>query len=142
MLVFEEVHKYVPNSDLLKFRSSKKSIKRIVKEGRKYGVALFLGSQRPSELSETIFSQCNNFIVMRLTNPNDQTYVKKLWPDTLGNLIDKLPSLSADEALLIGEYSVIPSLVQIDPCELPPSSNDIPYWRLWKKEWKELDIKT
>jgi uncharacterized protein len=140
LLVFEEAHKYVPNSDLLKFRSSKKSIERIAKEGRKYGVTLLLSSQRPSELSETIFSQCNNFIAMRLTNPNDQTYVKKLLPDTLGNLIDKLPSLKAGEALLIGESVVIPSLVQIDPCELPPSSNDIPYWKLWKMEWKELDI--
>jgi uncharacterized protein len=140
LLVFEEAHKYVPNSDLLKFRSSKKSIERIAKEGRKYGVTLLLASQRPSELSETIFSQCNNFIAMRLTNPNDQNYVKKLLPDTLGNLIEKLPTLKAGEALLIGESVVIPSLVQIDPCELPPSSNDIPYWKLWKKEWKELDI--
>ncbi|MBO1514083.1 anti-phage-associated helicase HerA [Metabacillus bambusae] len=140
LLVFEEAHKYVPNSDLLKFRSSKKSIERIAKEGRKYGVTLLFASQRPSELSETIFSQCNNFIAMRLTNPNDQTFVKKLLPDTLGNLIDKLPSLKAGEALLIGESVVIPSLVQIDPCEFPPSSNDIPYWKLWKMEWKELDI--
>jgi uncharacterized protein len=140
LLVFEEAHKYVPNSDLLKFRSSKKSIERIAKEGRKYGVTLLLASQRPSELSETIFSQCNNFIAMRLTNPNDQNYVKKLLPDTLGNLIDKLPTLKAGEALLIGESVVIPSLVQIDPCELPPSSNDIPFWKLWKKEWKDLDI--
>lgn len=140
LLVFEEAHKYVPNSDLLKFRSSKKSIERIAKEGRKYGITLLLASQRPSELSETIFSQCNNYIAMRLTNPNDQTYVKKLLPDTLGNLIDKLPSLKAGEALLIGESVVIPSIVQIDPCELPPSSNDIPYWKLWKEEWKKLDI--
>lgn len=140
LLVFEEAHKYVPNSDLSKFRSSKKSIERIAKEGRKYGVTLLLASQRPSELSETIFSQCNNFIAMRLTNPNDQSYVKKLLPDTLGNLIDKLPTLKAGEALLIGESVVIPSLVQIDQCEFPPSSNDIPYWKLWQNEWKLLNI--
>ncbi|MFE7084162.1 anti-phage-associated helicase HerA [Priestia megaterium] len=140
LLVYEEAHKYVPNSDLSKYRSSKKSIERIAKEGRKYGVTLLLASQRPSELSETIFSQCNNFIAMRLTNPNDQSYVKKLLPDTLGNLIEKMPSLKAGEALLIGESVVLPSIVQIDKCDSPPSSNDIPYWELWKEEWKDIDV--
>ena len=140
LLVYEEAHKYVPNSDLSKYRSSKKSIERIAKEGRKYGVTLLLASQRPSELSETIFSQCNNFIAMRLTKPNDQSYVKKLLPDTLGNLIEKMPSLKAGEALLIGESVVLPSIVQIDKCDSPPSSNDIPYWELWKEEWKDIDI--
>ncbi len=140
LLVYEEAHKYVPKSDLVKFRASKISIERIAKEGRKYGVTLLLASQRPSELSETIFSQCNNFIVMRLTNPTDQNYVKRLLPDTLGNLTEKLPSLKAGEALLIGESVVLPSIVTIDKCDLPPSSNDIPYWELWKKEWKEADI--
>ena len=59
----------------------------------------------------------------------------------LGNLNDKLPSLKAGEALLIGEAVILPSIVDIDECDLPPSSNDIPYWELWKKEWKEADIK-
>lgn len=140
LLVYEEAHKYVPNSDLTKYRSAKQSIERIAKEGRKYGVTLLLASQRPSEISETIFSQCNNFIAMRLTNPNDQNYVKKLLPDTLGKLIDKMPTLRAGEALLVGEAIVLPSIVQIDECENPPSSNDIPYWELWKDEWKALDI--
>lgn len=140
LLVYEEAHKYVPKSDLVKFRASKNSIERIAKEGRKYGVTLLLASQRPSELSETIFSQCNNFIAMRLTNPTDQNYVKRLLPDTLGNLTEKLPSLQAGEALLIGESVVLPSIVKIDICDLPPSSNDIPYWELWKNEWKEADI--
>lgn len=140
LLVYEEAHKYVPKSDLVKYRASKKSIERIAKEGRKYGVTLLLSSQRPSEISETIFSQCNNFIAMRLTNPVDQNYVKRLLPDTLGNLTDKLPSLQAGEALLIGESVILPSIVQIDECEIQPSSNDIPYWELWQSEWKEADI--
>lgn len=141
LLVYEEAHKYVPKSELTKYRSSQKAIERIAKEGRKYGITLMLASQRPSEISETIFSQCNNFIVMRLTNPNDQGYVKRLLPDTLGNLIEKLPSLSAGEALLIGEAIVMPSVVQIDECkDNKPSSNDIPYWHLWKEEWKPLDF--
>ena len=140
LLVYEEAHKYVPNSDLVKFRSSKKSIERIAKEGRKYGITLLLASQRPSEISETIFSQCNNFIAMRLTNPVDQGYVKKLLPDTLGSLIDLMPSLKQGEALLVGESITLPSIVQIDKCINEPSSNDIPYWELWKEEWKTMDI--
>lgn len=140
LLVYEEAHKYVPNSDLVKYRASKHSIERIAKEGRKYGISLLLASQRPSEISETIFSQCNNFLAMRLTNPNDQNYVKRLLPDTLGNLIDKMPTLKAGECLLIGESVILPSIVQIDRCNPEPSSNDIPYWKLWKEEWKDLNI--
>ncbi len=140
LLVYEEAHKYVPNSDLVKYRSSKKSIERIAKEGRKYGITLLLASQRPSEISETIFSQCNNFIAMRLTNPVDQGYVKKLLPDTLGTLIDTMPSLKQGEALLVGESIILPSIVQIDRCANEPSSNDIPYWELWKDEWKNMSI--
>lgn len=140
LLVYEEAHKYVPNSDLSKYRSSKVSIERIAKEGRKYGVTLLLASQRPSEISETIFSQCSNFIAMRLTNPADQGYVKKLLPDSLGSLIDKMTSFRQGEALLVGESIILPSIVQIDPCADAPSSNDIPYWQLWKEEWKDMDF--
>ena len=140
LLVYEEAHKYVPTSHLARYRASKNSIERIAKEGRKYGVSLLLASQRPSEISETIFSQCNNFIAMRLTNPNDQNYVKRLLPYTLGNLINKLPTLRAGEGLLIGESIVLPSIIQMEKCKLPPSSNDIPYWELWKEEWKDLDF--
>ena len=140
LLVYEEAHKYVPNSDLAKYKASKQSIERIAKEGRKYGISLLLASQRPSEISETIFSQCNNFIAMRLTNPNDQNYVKKLLPDTFGNLIDKMPSLRVGEGLLIGDAVILPSIIQIDECENKPSSSDIPCFELWKEEWKNLNI--
>lgn len=140
LLVYEEAHKYVPNSDLTKYRASKESIERIAKEGRKYGITLMLASQRPSEISETIFSQCNNFITMRLTNPNDQNYVKRLLPDTMGQLIDKMPTLKSGECLLIGDAVVLPSIVKIQECNPKPSSNDIPYLELWKQEWFDLDI--
>lgn len=140
LLVYEEAHKYVPNSDLAKYRASRQSIERIAKEGRKYGISLLLASQRPSEISETIFSQCSNFMALRLTNPNDQNYVKRLLPDTLGSLVDKMPSLRAGECLLIGDAVTLPSVVQIDKCDLEPSSNDILYFEIWKQQWKNLDI--
>lgn len=140
LLVYEEAHKYVPNNDAAKYRASKESIERIAKEGRKYGVSLMLASQRPSEISETIFSQCNNFLALRLTNPNDQNYVKRLLPDTLGDMIDKMPSLRAGEGILIGDAVILPSIVQIEKCNPAPSSSDIPYYQLWKEEWHNVDI--
>ena len=140
LLLYEEAHIYVPKSDLLKYRSSKLAIERIAKEGRKYGITLGIVSQRPSEISETIFSQCNNFIAMRLTNPEDQNYVKRLLPDTLGNLTETLPILQAGEALLIGESIVLPSLVIIDRCSPEPKSSDIEYFEIWKEQWKNIDF--
>ncbi len=65
-----------------------------------------LASQRPSEISETIFSQCNNFLSLRLTNPADQNYVKRLLPDTLGSIVDKMPVLKAGECLRMETSSI------------------------------------
>ncbi len=140
LLVYEEAHKYVPQSDLAKYRASKHSIERIAKEGRKYGVSLLIASQRPSEVSKTIFAQCNNFIAMRLTNPDDQSYVKKLLPDTLGGLTDNLSVLRTGEAILIGDAIEIPSIVQIDRCKPEPSSSDIPYMEKWSEQWFNVNF--
>lgn len=141
LIVYEEAHKYVPKAGSTKFNASRYAIERIAKEGRKYGVTCVIVSQRPSEISETIFSQCSNFIAMRLTNPEDQNYVRRLLPDTLGPLTESLPILQAGEALLIGDSIVMPSLVKIDQCENMPSSNDIEYLEEWKKEWKDVEFK-
>ena len=140
LLLYEEAHKYAPKEDLARHKPSKKAIERIAKEGRKYGVTLGIVSQRPSEISETIFSQCNNFVSMRLTNPDDQNYVKKLLPDTMGNITDKLPTLRSGEGLLIGDSVIMPSVVKVDKCENKPSSNDIPYLEIWKEKWKDVDF--
>ncbi len=138
LIVYEEAHKYVPKAGSTKFNASRYAIERIAKEGRKYGVTCVIVSQRPSEISETIFSQCSNFIAMRLTNPEDQNYVRRLLPDTLGPLTESLPILQAGEALLIGDSVVMPSLVKIDQCKNTPSSNDIKYLEEWKKQWKDI----
>ena len=135
LLVYEEAHKYVPKIQSAKYNSSRIAIERIAKEGRKYGVTLILLTQRPSEISETIFSQCNNFIAMRLTNPDDQNYVKRLLPDSLGPLTETLPILSSGEAILIGDSLIMPSLVKINECNPEPSSKDINYLQEWKKKW-------
>ncbi|WP_181135322.1 anti-phage-associated helicase HerA [Pantoea ananatis] len=140
LVVYEEAHKYAPKSDLSKYRTSKEAIERIAKEGRKYGVTLLLASQRPSEISETIFSQCNTFISMRLTNPDDQNYVKRLLPDTVGDITNLLPSLKEGEALIMGDSISIPSIVKIEKCTIPPSSIDIKYLDEWRKEWVDSEF--
>lgn len=140
VLVYEEAHKYIPKTWWTKYRSVKESIERIAKEGRKYGVTLGIISQRPSEISETIFSQCNNFIAMRLTNPDDQNYIKRLLPDTLGNMIDILPLLSVWEWLIMGDSINMPSLIKVDQCDMKPNSNDVKYLEIWKEEWKDVDF--
>ena len=66
--------------------------------------------------------------------------MKRLLPDTLGSIVDKMPVLKAGECLLIGDSVILPSIVQIDQCDPKPSSNDIPYLQLWKEEWHSLDI--
>lgn len=140
LLVYEEAHKYAPRSELARYRASLTAIERVAKEGRKYGTSLLIASQRPSEVSETIFSQCSNFLAMRLTNPDDQAYVKRLLPDTLGNLTAGLPALESGEALMIGEASVMPCVVYVLPSDPEPSSNDIPFFELWKREWHPVDF--
>ena len=140
LVVFEEAHKYVPKSDLVKYRASKNAIERIAKEGRKYGVTLGIVSQRPSEISETIFSQCNNFLAMRLTNPDDQNYVKRLLPDALGDLTTTLPTLQSGEGIIIGDSILLPSLVKIDMPKNKPESSDIRYLELWKEKWKSVEF--
>jgi DNA helicase HerA-like ATPase len=139
-LVYEEAHKYVPKTQGAKYSASRMAIERIAKEGRKYAVTLALVTQRPSEISETIFSQCNNFISMRLTNPDDQNYVKRLLPDTLGPLTEALPALESGEAIMIGDAVSMPSLVRIDRTSPEPSSGDIPYLQEWKREWYALEF--
>lgn len=140
LLVYEEAHKYAPRSELARYRASLSAIERIAKEGRKYGTSLLIASQRPSEISETIFAQCSNFLAMRLTNPDDQAYVRRLLPDTLGNLTAGLPALEAGEALLIGDATIMPCIIYVNPCTPEPSSSDIPYFEIWKKLWYSVDF--
>lgn len=138
LLVLEEAHNYIPQSEGAKYNSVKKSIERIAKEGRKYGLSLMIVSQRPSEISETIFSQCNNFVAMRLTNPTDQQYVKRLMPDSVSSITDTLPVLERQEALIIGDSIPIPTIVRIKDLTDKPDSNDINFRTEWKKDWVKI----
>jgi len=138
LVVYEEAHKYVPGSGLSRYRAVSRSVERIAKEGRKYGVALMIVSQRPSEISETVFSQCNSFVVMRLTNPVDQNYVRRLLPDALVGVTDSLPALAKRQALLVGEAVQVPAIIEVGEVTDRPSSQDIDILQEWRKPWLDL----
>lgn len=140
LLVLEEAHNYVPQDEAARFKSVKRSIERIAKEGRKCGISLMVVSQRPSEVSETILSQCGNFVAMRLTNPADQNYIRRLLPDTLGGLAETLPSLPQRCAILTGDSVPVPSIVKILELRHKPNSHDIAFLAEWEKEWLDLDF--
>lgn len=140
MIVCEEAHNYIPKSGGAEYKASKKSIERIAKEGRKYGLSLMVVSQRPSEVSETIFSQCNNFISLRLTNVNDQNYVKALMPENSNAIADILPNLSSGECLIVGDATLIPSVVKLDMPNPEPKSQSIKFQDEWQKEWLDVSF--
>ena len=138
LIVFEEAHTYLSMAG--KSKAARKTVERIAKEGRKYGVSSMIVSQRPAEISETITAQCNNFIAMRLLNPNDQEYVRKLVPDTLSNFIDILPTLQQGEAFIIGDAVAIPTRVNVDMPSPRPASGDIKFFEKWQKRDEETNV--
>ncbi len=140
MIVCEEAHNYIPKVGGSEYNAAKRSIERIAKEGRKYGLSLMVVSQRPSEVSETIFSQCNNFVVLRLTNFNDQNCVKRLLPDNNSSLVEGLPTLSAGEALIVGDATTIPAIIQMDLPNPKPKSDSIDFYTEWNNSWVDIDL--
>lgn len=138
LIVFEEAHTYL--SEISRSFAARKTVERIAKEGRKYGVSCMIVSQRPAEISETITAQCNNFIAMRLLNPNDQNYVRKLVPDALSSLIDVLPTLQQGEAFIIGDAVPVPARFVFDMPSPPPASGDIKFYDKWTKKEAKTDV--
>ena len=138
MLVCEEAHNYIPKNGGAEYAASKHSIERIAKEGRKYGLNLMVVSQRPSEVSETIFSQCNNFIVLKLTNINDQSCIKNLLPDNNSSLVDVLPTLAAGECLVVGDAVPLPAVVKMNMPNPIPNSSNVNVYDEWNKDWIDI----
>jgi Predicted ATPase len=138
MIVCEEAHNYVPQSDNVAYRSSRKSIERISKEGRKYGLSLMVVSQRPSEVSSTIFAQCNNFIALRLTNSDDQDYIRHLIPNNASTITDVLPNLAQGECIVVGDAILMPAIVQMSKPDPEPLSADIKVYTAWQEDWRDI----
>jgi len=139
-LICEEAHAYIPREKGGQFDGTKKMMERIAKEGRKYGVSIGVVSQRPTELSETMLSQCSSFICLRTTNPDDQAYIRGLVPEAEGDLTDILTSLGRGEALVLGEAAPLPTRVQIYRPNPEPKSNDVDYFTGWREGPDDLDV--
>lgn len=138
MIVCEEAHNYIPQRDDASYRSSKKSLERIAKEGRKYGLSLMVVSQRPSEVSETIFAQCNNFMALRLTNNADQNYVRRLFPDNSNGITDILPNLAPGECVIVGDAVLLPAVIQMPLPDPEPHSQSVCVHQEWNELWREI----
>ena len=135
-LVCDEAHIYLPDKDGRNPVEQRaiENFEKIAKEGRKYGVALLVVSQRPSDVSSTILSQCNNVVALRLTNGNDQATVRRLMPESLEGLMDTLPILDIGEALVVGDAVLLPSRIRIHPPKEKPLSATIDFWDEWSKD--------
>jgi len=139
VLVFEEAHNYVPREN---HRQSfaRLAVERVAKEGRKYGVSAIIVSQRPSELSHTVLSQCNNMIVMRLNNPEDQSYVTKVVSDQFADLVKMLPTLKPGEGFVIGDSVAMPMRTLIQLPDTQPNSENIDFFDRWSQQHKSEDL--
>jgi DNA helicase HerA-like ATPase len=140
LLVCEEAHQYIPRDRDVQHEGSRRAMERIAKEGRKYGVGLCVVSQRPTELSETVLSQCSNFICLRTTNPQDQDYIRKLMPEGEQDLADVLTTLRRGEALAVGEAIPLPSRFHLYTPDPAPDSSDAPVAESWRNGPEDLDV--
>lgn len=140
LLICEEAHAYIPRAGVTQFAGSRKSMERIAKEGRKYGVGLAVVSQRPHEVSETVLSQCGTFICLRITNPDDQSYVRSLVPEAERDLVNILSGLGRGEGLILGEAVPLPTRVQFYAPSPKPNSDDVDFYAKWKDGPEDLDV--
>jgi len=140
LLICEEAHAYIPRASESQFAGSRTSMERIAKEGRKYGVGLAVVSQRPHEVSETVLAQCGTFICLRITNPDDQAYVRSLVPESEGDLVSVLAGLGRGEALVLGEAVPLPTRLQFDKPDPTPNSDDVDFYAQWREGPTDLDV--
>jgi hypothetical protein len=133
LLVCEEAHRYVPNRGEAQYEAAQEAIRRIAKEGRKYGVGLLLVSQRPSEVEDTVLSQCNSWVVLRITNDADREHVRSILPDAMAGLTKMLSGLRRREAIFLGQAAVLPSRIMIRELSKDqlPQSRDIEFDEGW-----------
>jgi len=133
LLVCEEAHRYVPNRGEAQYEAAQEAIRRIAKEGRKYGLGLLLVSQRPSEVDATVLSQCNSWIILRITNDADREHVRAILPDSMAGLTKMLSGLRRQEAIFVGQAAILPSRILIRTliAEQLPRSNDIDFNKGW-----------
>ena len=142
LLVCEEAHRYVPSDPTLGFAATTRAIARISKEGRKYGVSLGLVTQRPSELSPSVLTQCGTVFALRMGNEVDQQFVANALPDSSRSMLGALPSLRRQEAVVVGEGVTIPMRIRFDtlPPEQQPRSTSAHFSHVWQTDEADSDL--
>lgn len=128
VIVLEEAQNYIAES---KESIAKTVFERIAREGRKYGLSLIVSSQRPSELSKTVLSQCNSFVIHRLQNPEDQKYVRGLISSVNADLLEQLPIIPQQHAIITGDCVRTPIQVRIDEVNPTPNSHNPEFIKNW-----------
>lgn len=141
VIALEEAQNYIPEKNQKDRDSiSRKVFERIAREGRKYGLSLLVSSQRPSELSKTVLSQCNSFIVHRIQNPDDQTYIRKLVSAANSEILSQLPTLPQQHVIIMGDCVRTPVVARMNTAKPRPNSNDPEFVNNWIKS-KKIDYK-
>lgn len=141
VLVLEEAQNYIREVRGAEEESiSKQVFERIAREGRKFGLGLVIASQRPSELSKTVLSQCNSFLVHRLQNPEDLRYFREIVPGIYDQLLDQLPALAPGSALVLGECVQAPALVEMRPVDPAPRSKNPKFFKSWTSDVAPPDV--
>ncbi|MBD3623805.1 MAG: ATP-binding protein [Rhodobacteraceae bacterium] len=130
-LILEEAHRYISERPSRFAIDAGITFQRIAKEGRKYGAFLIVASQRPSELSKTVLSQCNNFIIHRIQNPDDLSQIKQMTPFISETVLRRLPSLPKQHALIFGSAVKIPTTFRVRDADPTPNSDDTQVRDLW-----------
>lgn len=142
LLVCDEAHRYIPREEGAGLEPTRRSIARIAKEGRKYGVSLCLVTQRPSEIAETILSQCSTLFALRMTNERDQAFVRSTLPESAAGLLNTLPTLRQQESIIIGEGVAHPMRIRfndLDPA-FRPKGKAASFTEAWGEDRKGIDF--
>lgn len=140
-LVCDEAHVYIP-TDFQLTASQRRMVEifeNIAKEGRKFGITLFVASQRPSELNKTIMAQCANYIVMKLNNENDKSMIKGMMPAGSADVIETTTMFSPGDCLVVGDACPIPLKIHVELAKERPQSKTIDFWTEWEKERDNVD---
>ena len=141
LLIYEEAHNYLPRRTPQGRKTfARDAVEKVAKEGRKYGVSAMIVSQRPSEISETVLSQCNSMILMRMNNPDDQEYAARVVSDQFRSLINLLPSMRPGEGFIIGDAVLMPMRTLIDLPPKTPQSANLDFFALWSTGGKGADV--
>ena len=132
-LILEEAHRYVAEHPSRYAIDASRTFERIAKEGRKYGMFIMVASQRPSELSKTVLSQCSNFVIHRIQNPDDLVHIRQMTPFISESVMKRLPSLPKQHALIFGNAVNLPTTFRVRDANPKPKSDDAAIREIWFK---------